>query len=72
MRILNTSIYDEFLNLVGSAKSNIKLCSPFIKSDMVNRIYENINTSCSISLITNVSVKYRTPVPQELLEVIFS
>lgn len=56
MRILNTSIHNEFLNLVGSAKSNIKLCSPFIKNDMVNRIYENINTGCNISLITNVNL----------------
>lgn len=56
MRILNTSIYNEFLNLVGSAQSNIKLCSPFIKNDMVNQIYENINTGCSISLITNVNL----------------
>ncbi|MDD3852434.1 MAG: phospholipase D family protein, partial [Syntrophomonadaceae bacterium] len=56
MRILNTAIYDEFLNLVASAKDNVKLCSPFIKSNIVNQIYENVYTGCSISLITNVNL----------------
>lgn len=56
MRILNTPIYNEFLNLVCSTKGNIKLCSPFIKSEIVDRIYENINAGCSISVITNVNL----------------
>ncbi|MDD3899291.1 MAG: phospholipase D-like domain-containing protein [Syntrophomonadaceae bacterium] len=55
VQLLNTSSYDLFLNLINSCKVNIKLCSPFIKRGIVDRIYENADTS-DISVITNVNI----------------
>jgi hypothetical protein len=56
VKLLKTPLYDDFFNLVASSKKNIKLCSPFIKSDIVDHIYEKANSRCSVSVITSINL----------------
>lgn len=56
VQLLNIPLHDEFFSLINSSKNKIKLCSPFIKNDIVDEIYENVNCGCNISVVTNVNL----------------
>lgn len=56
VQVLNTPFHDKFFTLVDSSKRNIKLCSPFIKSEIVDKIYKIKNSNCRISVITNINL----------------
>ncbi|MEW6623383.1 MAG: phospholipase D-like domain-containing protein [Bacillota bacterium] len=56
LKILNAPFYEEFFSLVEASKDQIKLCSPFIKSEIVDEIYKTVNDNCVISVVTNVNL----------------
>lgn len=56
MKIINVPLYDIIFGLIESSKYSIKLCSPFIKSEIVDQIYKTAKDYCEISVITNVNL----------------
>ena len=54
VNILNDAIYDEFMDLVENTNNEIKLCAPFIKTNIVNDILTYKKQNVNISIITNV------------------
>ena len=36
--LINKPYYNEFMNLVANSKNSIKLCAPFIKNDITERV----------------------------------
>ena len=54
--ILNDPIYDKFMNLVENANKEIKLCSPFIKTNIINDILAYKKQNVKISTITNIKL----------------
>jgi hypothetical protein len=56
IEILNKPIYDTFLQLCGASTCSIKLCSPFVKADIIEDVFANTNPKLEMSLITNVNL----------------
>jgi len=57
IKLLNKPMYDDFLNSISSSKEEIRICSPFIKNDIVNSVFKEMNKNCKISFVTNVNLK---------------
>jgi HKD family nuclease len=53
MRTIKNPSYDLIFSLINNSKKTIKITSPFIKENVVNSLFKNINNSISISLITS-------------------
>ncbi|WP_300385129.1 phospholipase D-like domain-containing protein, partial [Clostridium sp.] len=56
IEIINENLNDRFFNLVSDSKQTIKLCSPFVKEDIIKEIYNNKKTNVSIDIISNFSI----------------
>lgn len=56
IEIINESINDRFFNLVSDSKQVIRLCAPYVKESIVNKIYDNKKPSVKIDLISNFSL----------------
>jgi phosphatidylserine/phosphatidylglycerophosphate/cardiolipin synthase-like enzyme len=56
IKVINTPVYNDFFNLVQSSEKNIKLCSPFIKNEIVDEIYKTKKDNCEVAVVTNVNL----------------
>lgn len=56
VNILNDAIYDKFMSLVENANNEIRLCVPFIKTNIVNEILTYKKSNVNITAITNVKL----------------
>jgi HKD family nuclease len=56
IQILNKPMYDIFMAKCADARESIKLCAPFVKSDIVEDILNNKGYKARISLVTNVNL----------------
>ena len=56
IEIYNTPMYNNFFNLAESSEDNIKLCSPFIKNEIVDEIYKTKKDNCRVTVVTNVNL----------------
>lgn len=56
LEILNKPMYDEFFTMVENSSNSIKLCAPFIKSDIVNDIYRLKAPAVEVKVLTNMNL----------------
>ena len=56
VEIIDKPLYDVFINNCINAKTSIKLCSPFVKADIIDDIFKFKQNDVDISLITNVNL----------------
>lgn len=56
LELLNKPINDQFFDLVSSSKSIIRLCAPYVKSEIVNNIYSLKKSSVDVEYISNFSL----------------
>lgn len=56
IEILNKPIYDIFIQFCRDSVFSIKLCAPFVKSDIINDVFTNTSVNIDLSLITNVNL----------------
>lgn len=63
MQIINTHFYNQFRDLCAESSESIKLCSPFVKKNIINDIFSLKKKSVDLSLITNVNLNslYKEP-----------
>ncbi|MHB1457052.1 MAG: phospholipase D-like domain-containing protein [Armatimonadota bacterium] len=55
--IINQPIHNIFMERVNNSERSIKLCSPYVKSDIIDEIYQQKNPNVGLSLITNVNLR---------------
>lgn len=53
---MSESINDRFYNLVEDSKSNIRLCAPYVKDEIVNNIYDYKKPNVKVDFISNFSM----------------
>ena len=70
MQIINTYFYNQFRDLCAESSESIKLCSPFVKKNIINDIFSLKKKSVDLSLITNVNLNslYKGALDIEVLE----
>lgn len=56
LELLNVPINDRFYDLVSSSKSSIRLCAPYVKSDVVDHIYSVKKDNTEIEYISNFNI----------------
>lgn len=56
LSIIKSPSYKSFFNLVKESESNIYLCAPFIKKDIVDKILENRNDGIEMVVITSANI----------------
>lgn len=56
VELLNTPINDRFYDLVSSSKSDIRLCAPYVKNQIVQKIYSLKRQSVNIEFLSNLSL----------------
>ncbi len=56
LEILNKAHGENFFKCVKKSEVSIKLCSPFVKQNTVDEIYENKKNHTQLSLITNINL----------------
>jgi len=56
VNILNNSFYDDFMGLVENANKEIKLCAPFIKTNIVDDILTFKKQNVNIKIITSIKL----------------
>ena len=54
--LIRKPFYDKFMELCSSSKTSIKLCSPFVKTNIVEDIINNSKKAVDLSLITNINL----------------
>lgn len=57
IRIINQPVEDLFMEKVQSSRNSIKLCSPYVKSEVIDKVYLQKSSNVSLSLITNVNLR---------------
>jgi hypothetical protein len=55
--VVGTSFYDKFMELCESSNRSIRLCAPFVKSDIVDAVMTVKQTKATVDLITKISLK---------------
>ncbi len=55
--VITYPFFDDFLSLCADSKESIKLCSPFVKEEIVESIFEVSSKNLSIELITNINLE---------------
>ncbi|MGL6298479.1 MAG: phospholipase D-like domain-containing protein [Methanobacteriaceae archaeon] len=56
MQILNKPLYPLFMDLVKNTEESINLCSPFVKENVISKIYNNSNSEIDLKLVTNINI----------------
>lgn len=56
VKIVNTYLCDIFCNLVVNSKKRIRLCAPYIKESIINKIYDIKKPDTKIDIISNFSL----------------
>lgn len=56
IEIISEPINDRFYNLVADSKSRIRLCAPYVKSEIVNNIYSDKKANVKVDFISNFSM----------------
>ncbi len=56
IKTVKTPFLREFFEYVNKSKSSIKISSPFIKEEMIEKLYENKNRRTKLNVITKFSV----------------
>lgn len=56
VKILNYPINDTFYELVRNSKNHIKLCAPYVKQSIINKVYEIKNEDVSLEIISNFNI----------------
>jgi hypothetical protein len=56
VEIISEPINDRFYNLVSDSKTQIRLCAPYVKEEVVNNIYSNKRRNVKIDFISNFSI----------------
>ena len=54
--IINKPFFNNFLELVAESSASIRLCSPYIKQDIVQAIYANKEPNVKISVLTEIKL----------------
>ncbi len=54
VKVLNGAIYNEFMQLVENSEKEIKLCAPFIKTNIIDDIFSYKRKNVNITAITNI------------------
>lgn len=54
--LIRKPFYDKFMELCSNSTSSIKLCSPFVKTNIIEEVIENTNNNINLSLITNINL----------------
>ncbi|GHU11268.1 hypothetical protein FACS1894185_4200 [Betaproteobacteria bacterium] len=54
--IINVPFYDKFMQLCAEAVFSMKLCAPFVKSDILRDVYAVKNPHATVELVTNVNL----------------
>lgn len=54
--LIRKPFYDKFMELCSNSTSSIKLCSPFVKTNIIEEVIENTNKNINLSLITNINL----------------
>jgi hypothetical protein len=57
IELTNTPLYDIFMDNCQNVETIIRLCTPFIKTDIVEAVLSRRNENTSINLITNVNLR---------------
>ena len=55
--IITTSFYGKFMDLCANSRRSIRLCAPFVKSDVVADVMSARQANATVDLITKVSLK---------------
>lgn len=56
MNILGNDFERRFYNLVSSSNKKIKLCAPYVKSEIINNIYLRKNHGTKVDIISNFNI----------------
>jgi phosphatidylserine/phosphatidylglycerophosphate/cardiolipin synthase-like enzyme len=55
--IITNPFYDDFLKLCAGAQSSVKLCAPFVKTDIISDVLSVKRDSVSVNLVTKIDLK---------------
>ena len=55
---ITTNMNDVFFDLVEKSKSHLKLCAPFVKSNIIHKVLDKKKPATKLSLITNCNMNY--------------
>jgi len=58
IKMIKDDMDNTFFDLIESASKNIKLCAPFVKRDVAQKILKQKKKSSKLSLITNCNLNY--------------
>ncbi len=56
-KVITYPFFNGFLGLCAEAKERIILTTPFVKTEIVENIFEVINKNLSIKLVTNINLE---------------
>jgi hypothetical protein len=56
LSIINSPWKNKFFNYVDKSVNSLKICSPFVKNDVVQEIYKVKNKSTELELVTNFNI----------------
>ena len=56
-KVITYPFFNDFLGLCAEAKERIILTTPFVKTEIVENIFEVINKNLSIELVTNINLE---------------
>ncbi len=54
--LIRDQFYNQFMDLCSNSKESIKLCAPFVKSNIINEILSISKKDIELSLITNINL----------------
>ena len=57
MEVITNPFYDKFINICSNAKTSINLCAPYVKSNVISDILNNIRADISVNMITKVNLR---------------
>jgi len=55
--VITNPCYDNFMELCSNASKSIKLCAPYVKSDVIADVLLNKLPETSVSLITRINLR---------------
>ena len=58
LQLIDCNLNNMFFDLVKLSRKSIKLCSPFVKRDIVDQILEKKQNKASLTLVTNFNFNY--------------
>ena len=54
--LIREPFYNKFIELCSNSKTSIKLCSPFVKTNIIEDVLTNSKRNINLSLITNINL----------------